>query len=660
MSTARCAACGSSQPAGSTICKTCGTAMPVATTLDDVPPVAAGPDVARGTVPNAPLSAAVQPQHLAPPARPAQSAQNRGAAANVPAGTIIDGKYAVVRLLGQGGMGVVYLARDIHTGIDVVLKAVRSELAHRADVRARTLDEGRVLGQIDHPNVVHLKAVVVDDKSLWLVMQYIEGESLERTIERYTEQKAHMPLAEALRLFRQITSGIAAAHGEGIIHRDLKPANVLIRKKDHVAKVTDFGIAKTEHDTTVGRVQTKGVIGSIWYMSPEQVTGRRDLDKRVDIYALGIVLFQMLAGRVPFDADSDYEVMRAHADSPMPLVRSLRDDLPASIDALLQKLCAKKRDDRFATCDEVLRAVDTIEAELAGKGTGAEATAGVASSRPEEATKPERKYDVGARPKKDDTAPPVASTRPGPPKAAEAATDEAKPAPRHVGRWIAMGLGLAAVGSVVTLVLTGVLPSPEKWLGPATTRGAASGAPSASSASGNPTAAATATGLAPPSAVPAPTATTPPFERLIGTWVGGGDRLLQAVKVADSIEFRVKDPAQFAPEDYEAGEARFVLRPIAGETSVFNVEDRLRPKPPTAFPFDRDRARASCQDVRTEASGSPLRATFDGARLSVELMKIEPTGANFLFDRDRTISCIGLGKLPASKVVSVLSKADAK
>ena len=137
----------------------------VAKTLDDVAPL----DQRGGTVPEGPASAAVRPEHLAP-ARPAQSAQNRAAAAYLPAGAVIDGKYSIVRLLGQGGMGVVYLARDIHTGIDVVLKSVRSELAHRADVRARTLAEGRVLGQIDHPNVVHLKAVVVDDKSLWLVM----------------------------------------------------------------------------------------------------------------------------------------------------------------------------------------------------------------------------------------------------------------------------------------------------------------------------------------------------------------------------------------------------------------------------------------------------------------------------------------------------------
>src|SRR5262249_6686132 len=153
----------------------------------------------------------------------------------------------------------VYLARDIHTGLDVVIKAIRRELAHKADVRSRTLAEGRVLAQIDHPNVVQLKAVVVEANDLWLVMQFIDGESLDKIIANYKAQGARMPVAEALGFLRQIAAGVGAAHQEGVIHRDLKPANVIIRKKDRVAKVTDFGIAKVPGEQ--GRPQTKGIIG---------------------------------------------------------------------------------------------------------------------------------------------------------------------------------------------------------------------------------------------------------------------------------------------------------------------------------------------------------------------------------------------------------------
>ncbi|MEZ4295775.1 MAG: serine/threonine-protein kinase [Polyangiaceae bacterium] len=667
--------------------------MPVARTLDDLPPVAAR----SRTVPGAPASAAVQPHHLAPQAKPAQSAQN-AAKSHLAAGTVIDGKYAIVRLLGQGGMGVVYLARDIHTGMDVVLKSVRTELAHRADVRARTLAEGRVLGQIDHPNVVHLKAVVVEDTALWLVMQYIEGESLDRTIDRTVAQKQPMPLADALRLFRQIASGIEAAHAEGIIHRDLKPANVLIRAKDQVAKVTDFGIAKAEHDTGQRRVQTRGVIGSVWYMSPEQVTGRRDLDKRVDIYALGIVLYQMLTGRVPFDAESDYEVMRAQAEMPLPRAAALRPDVPPAIDDFLQKLCAKDRDARYQTCEEVLHALTAIEAALAAPAapalTAAPAVTAASepapapaedlgptadlgplarpSSRPPPAAEPRASAgpsapppvsasaagstDGSAAPKaaasksatpKDETAPAVASTRDGAPLAEADSRAPAKPS--RTGLWVGLGLVVAA-GTVAALVATGVIPEPARWLAaPASATGSTTPAPSA-----------------PPSSAPSSPADSPssssaaaepasPMDRLLGTWIGG-DRVLEAVKVADSVELRVTDPAQFAPADYEAGEPRVVLRAIPGEDAVFSVEDRLRPEPPIQFPFDRARARPTCQEVRADASGIPLRATLDGDRLSVELIKIEPTGANFVLENGKAVSCRGLAKLRASKVVSVLSR----
>ncbi|MBK8257785.1 MAG: protein kinase [Polyangiaceae bacterium] len=665
----KCASCGSSQPPEARVCGVCGTALPVAQTVDDVEPIGAE---RNRTVPEAPVSAAINPAHLAPPIKPAQSAQN-AAKSYLAAGTVIDGKYSIVRMLGQGGMGVVYLARDIHTQLDVVLKSVRTELAHRADVRARTLAEGRVLGQIDHPNVVHLKAVVVDDKSLWLVMQYIEGESLERTIDRANDEKKPIPIAEVLRVFRQVVSGIAAAHAEGIIHRDLKPANVLIRRKDQVAKVTDFGIAKVENESDTGRVQTRGVIGSIWYMSPEQVTGRRDLDKRVDIYALGILLFQMLTGRVPFDAESDYEVMRAQAEAPLPLARSLRADVPLTLDHLLQKLCAKKREDRFQTCDEVLAALAPIEAEVSGahpafakstpppalttapaQTSPPSATLSTQANQNDRATEPERK---GSPPSKDVTTPPVASTKSG----SESTTATRQPAKRRVGLWITLGLVLAATGSVTTLIVTGVLPAPDKWLALAT--GSGSSAPTTTSPS-RPTASATVTAStsagAPPAntAPPPPTASAPahPFDRVVGTWVGGGNRELEAIRVGDVVEFRVKNATQFAPADYEVGDARFVLRTLPEKDVEFAVEDRLRPDPPLAYPYDRGRARSTCQDVRTEVGGTALRATLDGTRLSVELIKIEPGAKNFLLEGKKTVSCLGLSKLKASKIVSILTK----
>ncbi|MCK6593536.1 MAG: serine/threonine protein kinase, partial [Polyangiaceae bacterium] len=376
---ATCASCGKDAPPDSEACPACGAPMRTG---------GSGGGGGGNTVPGSPVPEAMAAEPSQTPQLPAQNIQipkiqkiqNIQNVAPEAAGAVV--MSAARRAdqhrksyVAEGGMGVVYLAREIHTGVDVVLKAVRSELAHRKDVRERTLAEGRALARIDHPNVVHLKAVVVEEQALWLVMQYIEGESLEKTIKRHIAEKRPMLLPEVLRIFRQIVAGIDAAHQEGVIHRDLKPANVLIRKKDGVAKVTDFGIAKGEEDARAGKGMTKGIIGSLWYMSPEQVSGRRDLDKRVDIYALGIVLYELLVGRVPFDADDDHTIMRLHLTAPVPLVSRMRRDVPESVDAIIQKACAKRREDRFPACDAILRALDAIDAPGSGSARGTPSTA---------------------------------------------------------------------------------------------------------------------------------------------------------------------------------------------------------------------------------------------------------------------------------------------
>ena len=273
-------------------------------------------------------------------------------------GTLVDGKYQIEKILGEGGMGIVYLARDIHTETPVVVKAIRAQFADRPEFRNRTLAEGRALARIDHANVVRLNAVVVEQAALYLVMQFIDGEPLDKMIERHVAARTPIPLEQVLPIFRMILHGVGAAHAEGLIHRDLKPANILIRKRDGVAKVTDFGIAKGEEDAKAGRGVTKGIIGSLAYMAPEQVRGQRDLDKRVDIYALGILLFELLIGRVPFDAPSDYEIMRMHAESPVPNVTALRPEVPRYIDDAVQRACAKDRDARFATTEDFLAALN--------------------------------------------------------------------------------------------------------------------------------------------------------------------------------------------------------------------------------------------------------------------------------------------------------------
>jgi len=624
---------------------------------DKPPPTLPTLDERGDTVPEAPLPDAVQHAGLAAlagvavagavAAAPIAGSQPRRAA-RLPAGTLVDQKYVVERVLGEGGMGVVYLARDVHTGLNVVLKAVRQELSHRRDVRARTLAEGRALAQIDHPNVVHLNAIVADGDGLWLVMQYIEGEGLDRLIARHADEGRPLPLDQALAIFRQIAAGIAAAHREGVIHRDLKPANVMLRSKDGVAKVTDFGIAKQEADAIAGRGMTRGIIGSLYYMSPEQVAGRRDLDKRVDVYALGILLYEMLVGHVPFDAESDVEIMRQHMQAPLPRVGAARPDVPHEIDAILQKACAKDRNDRFASCDEMIAALDEVARRLASPSPALKQPPPTAAAS-SFAVAPPTAAPATAVPTAAPTTPPV------PPAAAkvghggaETTVDTTAPgsAPRRrfFGVTIAavVALGAAAAG----LVMFGGMPG----LGKQRPR---QGATSRDQAATHGVSASASAGAA---AGPGEGAARSPLAALVGRWSSNG-RELDAVMAGDALEFRVRQPEQFAPQDYEAGEARFVLRPIAGEPHVFAVEDRIRFFPPVGLSFDRARARGACQDVRTSAEGTPLRARFDGSRLSVEFARLEPTqNKNFVVEGGRVVSCVGIGALPAGRVVSTLAR----
>ena len=579
-----------------------------ATTVDD--PALGPTDAARDGAGAAlarpePAAAAAAGQPLDP--QKLAAAARRSATASP--GTVVDGKYAIERVLGRGGMGVVYLARELHTGVEVVLKAVRAEIAHRAEVRRRTFAEGRALARIDHANVVQLKAVVSEPDDLWLVMQYIEGESLEQTIERSGQAGVSMSMAEVLRIFRQVAAGVAAAHREGLIHRDLKPGNILVRRKDGVVKVTDFGIAKVEQDALAGKSQTKGFVGSPFYTSPEQVTGQRDLDRRVDIYALGILLYEMFTGQVPFDAESTFEIMRMHTEQPLPSVTALRPDVPAAVDGVLAKAAAKDREQRFQSCEELLQALEA------------------AAAPPAEAPGP-----VGPSQVADVKALGTVSA------AAAALPTQQTAVPRKSHAWLYVLLPLLLVGAGVGAALaTGlvVLPSsskPKPSAPPVTTT---SSSPPATSASAEP---------------------PPPLEQLAGRWVSDSGRAMDAVLVADALEFRVVDAKHFAPQDYRVGEPRFVLHRLPGEDHKFAVEDRIRPLPPTGHKYDSARARTTCYAVWTKAKGEPLRAGYDGKQLSVYFAKIEPEDHNFVKAGRTIVSCRGLEKLGANRVHSVLRR----
>lgn len=586
-----CLQCGTTVEGDAAWCTSCG--APIQKPGNE-PTTAPGEPLAealRGSVGGG-SGGAIKPEDLAP--KPTQ----------LQAGRVIDGKYSVTRVLGEGGMGVVYLARDVITGSDIVLKSVRPDLAHRADIRERTLAEGRALARIDHPNVVHLNAVVSEGQHLWLVMQYIDGESLDKTIDRATKDGAHMPFQKALALFRQILKGVGAAHDEGVIHRDLKPANILVRAKDGIAKVTDFGIAKPVEKAKEGAGNTKGVIGSLWYMSPEQVQGKKDLDKRVDIYGLGILFFELLTGHVPFDAQSSYELMRKHVEDPLPKVCAERPDIPAWIDQVLAVACAKSRDERFASCEDMLAAID------------AHATPGPSA--------PGATREVAARTQAD--------LAPLPARSGGSST------------WLLVALVVVALGATSAALYFAVFDEPTRTpkKRPTATASATNEPPPGGSSNAPDVA-------PPPSASVIDTPPKPdPSEVLVGTWKSENGRVFDAVRVGKTVEFRVHDAGQFKPADYRDGEPRFTLTPVEGEEGAYAVEDKIRPDPPKGSTYDSERSRNTCQQVWTEVGKKPLRASFDGTRIGLDFALIEPTLANFVQEGKEVVSCANLKSVKAS------------
>jgi len=562
-------------------------------------------------------------------------------------GSVVDNKYTLERVLGEGGMGVVYLARDRNIGTEVVLKAVRTELAHRSDVRDRLLAEGKALARIDHPNVVRFNAVIVEGSALWLVMQFVDGESLDVTIERLAQQGARMHLGEALRLFRQIVEGVGAAHQEGLIHRDLKPANVLVRRKDGVAKVGDFGIVKHEADVAQGKGATRGTIGSLWYMSPEQVLGLRDLDRRVDIYALGIVLYEMLIGRVPFDAASDFELMRLQAEAPMPSLLAERPELPPRLDEIVQRATAKDRERRFASCEQLLAALTAVDA------SPLPASPTQAMLEPPPRTTMETPPPPGGYVASALTTPGSSSVTsstdaglptwtPSPPTF-NGMTGAAAPlhgpplASSNPGRQNTL-VAIAGVGSLVAVATLIALSSRSDGAGTRTTNDAArddrgTASPGGSSSVGR----------------EAVKPQEPALAQVAGGWRSvETQRDFDAVIVGDSVEFRIVEGQQFNVV-YRTGDVRFALRPVVGMPGSYTVVDQPRVPPPPNMTATAE-ARATCVATIEAVDGKPLGARLEGKTLAVETARFEPKLGNFSASGSQVTSCVGLAALPLTRL----------
>jgi tetratricopeptide (TPR) repeat protein/predicted Ser/Thr protein kinase len=271
--------------------------------------------------------------------------------AALPEGTEIGSRYRVVKLLGRGGMGAVYLCRDEELQRDVALKVIRPEIAADPDVLDRFKREIQLSSRVTHKSVLRVYDLGEADGVRFLTMQYVEGEDLSSLLKRV----GPLPVPRLTHLFRQICEGLAAAHDEGVVHRDLKPQNIMVDAADRVW-LTDFGLAKSLGGSAM--TELGAVMGTPAYMSPEQVRGEA-VDRRADVYSLGVIFYEMASGQTPFAGGSVYEVMmRRLTMAPKPIT-DLNPAIPVYLRKIMERCLAVDPAARYQSAHEVLADLDT-------------------------------------------------------------------------------------------------------------------------------------------------------------------------------------------------------------------------------------------------------------------------------------------------------------
>ena len=272
---------------------------------------------------------------------------------------IVAGRYQIVRKIGSGGMGAVYLARQVNVGNQVAIKFLPAHLAEDVELRRRFEREAALTLQVTHPGAAQLLDTGQDeDGQLFLVFEFVEGDDLSTLLDR----DGALAYDEAFAVTLKVAQALAYAHHKGVVHRDIKPENIRVRRDLaglHV-KVLDFGIARLTDDAATRLTVEGGVAGTPRYMAPEQITGGT-IDARTDVYALGLVLFEMLSGRKAFDRKTPSQLMWAQLNEPVPPLRSVQPlrDHP-QLDAVIAKACAKQPSERFGSMGDMIKALQDV------------------------------------------------------------------------------------------------------------------------------------------------------------------------------------------------------------------------------------------------------------------------------------------------------------
>lgn len=266
-------------------------------------------------------------------------------------GMILCDRYEILDVVGAGGMSIVYKARDHRLNRNVAIKVLKPEFSNDKNFVTKFRIEAQASAGLTHPNIVNVYDVVDDEGIYCIVMELVEG----ITLKQYIEQNGRLNMETAIDFSIQIASGLEAAHENHIIHRDIKPQNIIVSKNGNI-KVTDFGIAKAASSNTL----TSGAMGSVHYISPEQARGGYS-DERSDIYSLGITLFEMLTGHVPFEGDNNVSIALQHIQGEIPSPRSYYEDIPTSLEKIIAKATQKKPERRYLTASAFIADLKRVQ-----------------------------------------------------------------------------------------------------------------------------------------------------------------------------------------------------------------------------------------------------------------------------------------------------------
>lgn len=255
----------------------------------------------------------------------------------------LDGRYRIIRSIGEGGMANVYLAHDLILDRDVAIKILRLDLQHDPATMRRFQREELASTELVHPHIVAVYDVGEDHGIQYIAMEYVKGMDLKQ----YIAAHYPMPYQSVVNIMNEILSAVNQAHAHGIIHRDLKPQNILVNESGHI-KITDFGIAVALSENSL--TQTNSLLGSVHYLSPEQARGSV-ATKQSDIYALGIILYEMLTSKVPFEGETAVSIALKHFQSDIPSVRKIDPKIPQALENVVLKATAKAPIDRYQSVE---------------------------------------------------------------------------------------------------------------------------------------------------------------------------------------------------------------------------------------------------------------------------------------------------------------------